>query len=81
MKDQAERYHEAMAGKRGLRGMSEKIDADGKRHILPTVFVEAYGYKGYSPVESEQERPRFPPPPARMPPPPSRRTPPPPKRG
>jgi hypothetical protein len=30
--------------------MSEKFDADGKRHVLPTVFVEAYGYNGYAPV-------------------------------
>jgi hypothetical protein len=74
MNDQAERYHQAMAGKRGLRGMSERIDADGKRHILPTIFVEAYGYKGYAPVEAAPER-------SRLPPPPARRTPPPPRRG
>jgi hypothetical protein len=64
MNDQAERYHRAMAGKRGLRGMSERIEADGKRRILPTVFVEAYGYKGFGPVEAEPSR-RLPPPPFR----------------
>lgn len=53
--DQAERYETAMAEKRGVRGMSMRIDADGKRHTLPSFMVRWSRLSGWQPVDAGAE--------------------------
>mgnify|MGYP001110008262 CR=1 FL=1 len=53
--DQAERYETAMAEKRGVRGMSMRIDANGKRHTLPTFMVRWSRLSGWQQVDTGAE--------------------------